>query len=337
MKTQLSLISAFSLIPSLAVALTIDVNGASTPGGVISDVQVLDWAPGNAIILGGSAAHTGDVVTVLTQTRLNAFPDSTTNSVTDTGLGLNYEITFVSRFDELIYNAQTILNPVTGKVSSVTNFTSINPENSFFEIWIDSNPLTASNMLAGTGFNDGILLASGYIQPGGDGNMSSSFAYSGNPNQPISSNPQDYPALDQFMNNDYAAIRTNIGVGGSLFTGLSEFEYINKDYIIDWTGDMVIQLNSSQTLPFRETDPSSLFVSTKGGAAPTQPGVSSVGLINGASGGNVMIQVDSNNSFLQNPFIVPIVNTFSLLIIGFGSLAVRILPNMKSKANEPEE
>jgi hypothetical protein len=321
MKTQLSILSAFSLIPSLAVALTIDVNGASTSGGVISDIQVLDWAPGNAIILGGSVVQTGDIVTILTQTRLNAFQDSTTNSVNGTGLGVNYEITFVSRFDELIYNAQTVLNPVTRKVSSVSNFTSINPENSFFEIWIDSNPLTASNMLSGTGFNDGTLIASGYIQPGGDGNMTSSYAYSGNPNQPISSNPMDYPALDQFMNNDYT-----IGVGGALFTGLSEFEYINRDFIIDWTGDMVIQLNSSQTLPFRETDPSSLFVSEKGGVTPSQPGVSSVSAINGASGGNVMIQVDSNNSFLQNQFVVPIVNTLSLLVIGFGSLAVMIFP-----------
>lgn len=307
--------AAVALAPNAAEALTIDVN-AGGAGGIVSDVQVLDWAPGNALITGGTDLNVGDVVTVYSHTRLNAFQDSTTNAITGTGLGSGYEITFVSRFDEVIYNAQTMLNPFTGKVTSFSNFTSINPDNSFFEIWFDTNPATASNMLAGTGFNDGVLIASGHIMPGGDGNMTSTYAYSGDPLNPISLNPADYPALDQFINNDYVGTRTNSGIGGALFTGLAAFDYINKDYFVDWTNsDMLIQQNSSQALPFSETDPSKLFTNVAGGVAPGQLGVATVGPINGVSTKNVVIQIDSNNSFRAVP--VPIPETLSLMLIGF--------------------
>jgi hypothetical protein len=77
-------------------------------------------------------------------------------------------------------------------------------------------------------------------------------------------------------------------------------------------GSALLFANTSQVLPYIQTDPSALF-SSNGIANGDIPGVSSVGPINGINGPNTVFQADANIGI-----ITAVPEPMSLLLLGVG-------------------
>lgn len=280
-----------------------------TINGSVNDVYSFDWLPGTSYTIGASqnSIQNGSVLNSYIQGSLGNLIDDNGQTMNNLGLNDDYEITFVAGFKEVVFGINNSINPITNQVTQTTNFASINDPFNYFQIWYDTN--TNSNPLTGTGFNDGQLIASGTILPGGGGNISSTFAFSNDPNNPVSTNPNDYPLLDQFGNNDWNNTRTNLGIGGSVFQAQTD----NLDQSVLDIGDpnstLNILLNASQKLAFNETNPSKQYVDEFGNLQTIN-----VGTINGITGPGVSLQVDSNSSFSITP--VPILPSIWLMMSG---------------------
>jgi len=276
-----------------AHAITFDTNGAA-PGGVLTDVQSFDWTVGNALAVGSIPLAQGNTFQLLAHGSLGNFLDSNSNTILPNGgLGAAYEITFVTSFEEVVIAA----SPFPGGATFATTGAGTN----FFEIWI--SPVVDANMLAGTGFNNGTLIASGSVEAGGLGNFVTGFT------------PPAGVPLDQFGIDNYPGVTSvGPGTGGTVFDVVVTPTFYDTDYFVNGIGDLSLSFNTSQKLPFEETDPSALFTDTAGGAAPTQLGVSSVGPINGLSGPNLILQADANTSLDLQQIPEPA----SLALMGLG-------------------
>lgn len=314
-KLASAVFAATALGATASNAATINFNAF---GDTISGVSSLDWKPGSAYIKGGvgATAQNGDLTDVFVHGSLGSFLDSNGQSITnDFGLNSDYEVTFTATFEQVIFGISNSLNPVTGEIIQTLNFAKTSLSNSSFNIYIDDT--TNSNPLAGTGFNDGTLISSGEISSG-DGNISSVFIDDGTGE--ISTNPDDYGLLDQFGADDWNDTRTNSGIGGALFNAQSDF--VNEDYIMPYTQDGVawnginfdLAFNSSQTVAFKETNPSKSYTDANGNSV-----VADTGAINGVNGEGVVLQVDGNSSFTTEP--KELSNPGILMLLGIGMLA----------------
>ena len=83
-------------------------------------------------------------------------------------------------------------------------------------------------------------------------------------------------------------------------------------------GGTLTFFNTNQVLPYLEIDPSACF-SSDGVTNCNQPGVSSVGAVNGFTGPNTMFQADANESF-QTTRKTP--EPMSLTLLGLGLLGL---------------
>lgn len=315
------------MIPFESFGAYIDMN---IGGNVIEGIYSFDWNPSSSVSIGnvGGDVQDGDIITNYIHGSLGSFLNSDGNPITDNfGLNSDYEITFTASFESIIFGVNQSVNPVSGNVSQSLNFVSTSTPINNFEIWIDYNP--SSNPLEGTGFNTGSLLAAGTVTPGGTGTMLSTFAFSGDVNNPISTNPDDYQLLDQFGVDDWDDTRTNAGIGGAEFTAMSSF--FDTNVITPWSLDgawgadqLGFSFNSSQKVAFSETNPSRQFVDENGNVY-----VPDVGTINGINGAGVLLQVDGNTSFdlVRTPPPVPepgIIALFGAGLLGmFGIFGFR--------------
>jgi len=311
-----------------AVPIPIDPDGA----GAATSVQVgnLDWAPGNALAVGpGTFAgrQVGTTFQLYAQATLGAFRTITNTIINGTGLGSNYEWTYVTSFTEMItgvanggQSLQFQVNPGNTGYDAATNF---------FNIY--RSPVNSSD-LAGRGFNDGDLILRGHILQGnqfGD----SGFNVSGNFNPATGVFTPTIQNLDQFGVNNYsgaggsAAHQTITGSGASSITVVVDAFDADTFQNIDVGFAFTLDFNTSQILAYNQTDPSSCFwdgAAFIGGAgATTNPAVptpcaNTIGATNGVSGPNIMFQTDSNNSFTA---VVPEPGVLALLgisLLGFG-------------------
>lgn len=257
-----------------AHALSIDVNGAAA-GGVINNVGSLDWTVGNSLAVGAVPLTVGGTFQLYSHASLGNFQDTGGNTIAGNfGLNSAYQWTFVLGATE-----QTTSS--TGPFPGSATFQTVAGGQNFFEIWV--SPVD-SNMLAGTGFNNGTKILTGTVDLGGIGSFTAAA--------PSTSNP----ALDQFGTNNYVGVNSVRGAGGTTIDiTVTPISY-DTDYFLGAVGDIFLNFTTSNTLPFLQTDPSALFTGFAGGGAPGVVGVASVGATNGISGPNFIFQTDANSS-----------------------------------------
>lgn len=287
--------------------IRIDPDGGG-PNGIVN-VGSLGWNNGNAIsvpVSGGPLApipSVGAVLQTYGQGTLSNFNNAGGNSIGGTCLNVSCEWTYVFGFQEQVTGVT-----IAGGFPNV-DFQSIAGGNNFFQIYYD--PAGNSDNRAGTGFNDGILIASGTVLP------------FGSPNAPIGSGGSSFAttgtggALDQFGTNDYPGITTTVGVGSSFFT--AQVTGYNSAFFV--TPPTLIQLSSNtfQNQPFGQQNPSSCFWNGSafiGGAGPGNFGgtcANTIGAINGTTGPNIMFQTRATSDFTA---VVPEPGSLALLGLG---------------------
>ena len=235
-------------------------------------IDLIDQAPGNEIAVGVDAASTNTALTRYDQANLQSLSLDGV-PVFSQGDGGNH-FTFVSGYGAVL----TANVPVSGGNVIVFAFDATNPTN-FYRMYA-TGPTQGDN-LTGTGFvpTSGLILSGHFIASG----FSSAF---------VLGNTSSIP-LDSFNANDYPAIESVVGSGGTAITLV--IDAFDADYFPDLiVGATTSFSNASEVLPFREVDPSARFTAMDGS---TFVGAASVGTVNGF-GANTMFQIDANQSFV---------------------------------------
>ena len=255
---------------------TILFNPTGTAATPTETIGGLDEAPGNALAVDALPLAVGKTFQLDYQATVAALLSPTGVEFSPPGLNSTYQLTAVASFTEVVES----LTP-SGGVATFALAPTQAP-NSFFELYY--NPAVIANNLAGTGFNSGTLILSGKPDPTvtNSGNFALALDASGNPViQP----------LNQFDTANNPGELTVTGAGSALNS--ADATSIDPAFFV--TPVTQLAFNTSTTVPFETTDPSSLFVSQPGGVPPTL--VPNRGAINGVSGPDFQFQADANNSF----------------------------------------
>jgi hypothetical protein len=176
----------------------------------------------------------------------------------------------------------------------------------FVELWVSAPD---SNMLAGTGFNNGtrvlygrVLDASGVVQVGTGSTACAAFGGT------------DTTQFDQFPNaasNNYPGVSTVCATGSSNLS--IDVLFANADYFPGFTPEVINTtksfFNTSHITPFTQNDPSALFVVNGSGFDGTTTELTytpNLGSVNGAvtaTTRDFQNQADSNESFQQGTVV----------------------------------
>ncbi|MCW5600946.1 PEP-CTERM sorting domain-containing protein [Nitrosomonas sp.] len=314
LKYKYLLMGMFSLtvalpLTSSADLFTFDPTGTAGAAGDISNVAIIDQAPGSALALGGVTAinnylaGSSDVgFTLYYQANLSALQFADTSISFANGNGGNF-FTFTAGFGETVISA----DPFPGTATFA--FDSSNPVN-FFNMYATN---TIGNNLTGEGFNTGTLILSARIVSVESSNFQVTDAPASN--------------LDQSPNGDqWSGQQTVTGAGSSDIT--LQIDSFDPNYFPSLSSSSVINIsffNNSQIDPFKQVDPSQCFFNT-GGAVCTDAGdiaaFGTLGNINGSlSGGpNFIFQADGNQSITSREVPEPAslaLFSLGLMLLGF--------------------
>lgn len=280
---------------SANAGIVFDPDGSGTGPSFV--VDAFDILPGNLLSTNVVPAVVGDKFVSYYQAKLGSLVQGN-SPLLNTGLNVDFEITIVAGFEyEFI---------ATGPNYSIYTNAAV-PTVNFLEVWYDPN--INSNNLAGTGFNDGqLILTASMIAAGG------SFfgAYIGDD-------------FDAYQSNDYPGIKSVSGAGGA--TIIATVDSFDPNFFLN-APPAILEFaffNTSNIAPFRQVDPSQLFVSAPGGVAPDL--VPNIGTINGLNGLDFQLQSDAVASFT----VVP--EASSLTLYGLGCLVLVVGNRLRRKQN----
>lgn len=293
-----TLIAAALALPALAYAqagpITFDMNGGGA--GQSYTVDLLDWAPGNALSINGNpngGLVVGSQTQLLYQANLGLV---SLGGVTQAaaGLGGAQQFTATAGFNEVVLSNTLGTNPTFGLLDAP-----VRDASNFFYIYANQ----FGTNLSGLGFAQagGTLVMSGYISAV----LSSNFTATGfTIPDPITGLPIPAP-LDNFGTNNYPGITTLVGTGASNINVTIDFA--NQLYFpgLAAGGSFALSFfNTSQVTPFNQADPSACFSSNGvlGGAVCNV--AHNVGAVNGFTDvngitRNFQFQADANQSFRQ--------------------------------------
>ena len=280
----------YSVLAGAAVPIRFDPDGLG--GFAEVTVGTFDWAPGNALAVNGSPQVTGLVFDskfpLLTHARLSGLlnPDGGVILFGTTALPAGVEITFVGGFGEKVVEKDA----VTGAAVFSLDDTPPAGTSNFFEIWVSTPD---ANMLAGTGFNNSKRILFGQVTAASGG-----YAPSTPPAEGLFDQSPD--------GNQYGAQRTIVGSGS---TDISvNIISVDPDYFPGFTPDLIDTIkaffNTSTVTPFRQANPSLLFVPGHAGAdgllPPAATVVPDLGAVNGLPELTTLdfqLHADANESF----------------------------------------
>ncbi|MEZ5567674.1 MAG: PEP-CTERM sorting domain-containing protein [Halioglobus sp.] len=312
-------------------AIVFDPDGT---GAVAGDTTIssFDWFPGSAMTIGVIPTATGSFQTFAHGTLVGA-GNQDGDPVGLAGLGSAYEITFVAAFGEgisAVTNTGYALqnnNGAPGGGDDVYTFTQsivlgdpTGSQTNFFEVYWDDS-IDASSV-AGTGYNDGTLIASGAVTRV-VGNFSTQFTFVDGDDDGVynpafdtiigSGSPTGgFALLDQNGVDNWGGQQSVVGNGSTVIDVDLDPLTLNSDFFKTNIAalNMDVNFNTSNVLPFNETNPSQSYWD---GSSQVAFGSGNVGEVNGLTGPDIIFQADANNSFVTD---VPEPKTVLLFALG---------------------
>jgi len=326
-------------LPALAADLiTFDADGV---GGANGDAVIgaFDWSAGSTLSDGAIPAGEGDDFDVYSHGSLIGFLDGAGDPAgSPTGLNVastGFEITFISGFSETVdsvtRDAAVLQTDNGGNGTDVYTFDqtatlsdATTQSVNFFKVYYDDlsdGSGVKSSSLSGLGYGDGDLILSANVSTV-SGNFTTSFTFIDVDNSgtfTAGDTLTGFVLLDQSGNGDNWGGQLSVeGEGATTLEADVFFQDNNffKDDISSLIADLFF--NTSNVLPFEETNPSKSFDDGSGGVLSLDNGLLNVGGlagVNGVSGPDILFQTDANNAFAKT---VTVPEPGSMLLLGMG-------------------
>ncbi len=346
---KMKVLGAAALTASLALPVfasdTISFDADGT-GGANGDVLIgaFDWAAGSTLAEDSIPVAVDDTFDVYSHGTLIGFLDADGDPAgSPTGLNVDttgFEITFIGGFTETITSQSSVLTgyDVGGDVAvgggddiitienTITLADASTQDVNFFKVYYDDlsdgSGLKSSSLL-GTGYNDGLLILDASVGVV-SGNFTSTLEFIDVDDSGTftAGDVVITVLLDQAGADGWAGQQTLEGEGATALE--ADVFYQDDNFFKDDISNLLADLffNTSNVLPYQETNPSMSFDDGSGGTlAP------SVGSINGLTGPDLLFQTDANNSFVKT---VTVPEPGSMFLLGVGLLTLGMTRRRKA-------